>query len=44
MTANVLGLNNLKFPIIAKPDAGHSGSGIEIFETAEDLAYYLKPY
>ena len=30
-------VNNLKFPIIAKPDAGHSGSGIEIFETAEDL-------
>ena len=30
-------LNNLKFPIIAKPDAGHSGSGIEIFETSEDL-------
>ena len=29
--------NNLKFPIIAKPDAGHSGSGIEIFETSEDL-------
>jgi len=30
-------VNNLKFPIIAKPDAGHSGSGIEIFETSEDL-------
>ena len=27
----------LTFPIIAKPDTAHSGSGIEIFETPEDL-------
>ena len=30
-------VDNLKFPIIAKPDAGHSGSDIEIFKTPEDL-------
>ena len=28
---------DLQFPIIAKPDDGHSGLGIEIFDTYEDL-------
>jgi len=28
---------DLEFPIIAKPDDGHSGLGIEIFDTYEDL-------
>lgn len=28
---------DLEFPVIAKPDAGHSGMGIEIFNTYEDL-------
>jgi glutathione synthase/RimK-type ligase-like ATP-grasp enzyme len=28
---------DLEFPVIAKPDAGHSGVGIEIFDTYEDL-------
>ena len=27
----------LKFPVIAKPDGGHSGLGIEIFDSYEDL-------
>ena len=29
---------DLEFPVIAKPDDGHSGLGIEIFDTYEDLA------
>jgi len=28
---------DLKFPVIAKPDDGHSGVGIEIFDNYEDL-------
>lgn len=28
---------DLEFPVIAKPDLGHSGMGIEIFDTYEDL-------
>jgi len=28
---------DLQFPVIAKPDDGHSGLGIEIFDTYEDL-------
>ena len=28
---------DLEFPVIAKPDDGHSGLGIEIFDTYEDL-------
>lgn len=28
---------DLEFPVIAKPDDGHSGMGIEIFDTYEDL-------
>jgi len=28
---------DLEFPVIAKPDDGHSGVGIEIFDTYEDL-------
>ena len=28
---------NLEFPVIAKPDGEHSGIGIEIFDTYEDL-------
>lgn len=30
-------LEKLKFPIIAKPSSGHSGLGIQIFKSAEDL-------
>jgi glutathione synthase/RimK-type ligase-like ATP-grasp enzyme len=29
--------NNLKFPIVAKPDSGQSGVGIEVFKTFKDL-------
>ncbi len=30
-------LKDLKFPIIAKPDTGSKGEGIEVFKTKEDL-------
>lgn len=30
-------INKLKFPVIAKPSNGHSGLGIKIFETADEL-------
>jgi len=30
-------IKKLKFPIIAKPDAGHSGADIEFFKTSSDL-------
>jgi hypothetical protein len=34
---NVDDAATLKFPVIGKPDKGHSGSNIEIFETEKDL-------
>ena len=33
-------LGDLKFPIIAKPDKGHSGIGISIIKSKEDLVNY----
>ena len=30
-------VDNIKFPIVAKPASGHSGIGIEVFKTVKDL-------
>lgn len=37
-------LNTLKFPIIAKVDNGHSGVGIKIFKTANELKNFSQPF
>lgn len=35
---------NLKFPVIAKIDNGHSGRGIKIFKTADELRDFKQPF
>ena len=38
------GIKNLKFPIVAKPDNEHSGLGIQVFKSKEELTKALNSF